>query len=169
MSGCGWWINDEQKNHQLDFSGFLKTYIAHWQVKVGILMGNGLLSASPSNGQTFTERSVRDERRQCPETMQSSLIIYSATSQVTHSLFHFLSSCNVPLCSSRWVLRCRCKKKERRRFGFWTVQVRFMLLRMLESGFSFYLIIIGFLHSASVKIHHGFLWGGKSSGCWHAH
>lgn len=142
-----------------------------------ILIGNNLLNASPYDGEKFKLRSVKERHSEYPETVASSLIIYSClrmsgctrsvASQATHSpdaLFHFLqvrtmlrsghelharfSGASFP---PPVVLRCGA--------GLDFEQLRFSLVFFcaLEATVSFCLIIIGFLHSTSVRIRHGFL------------
>lgn len=182
LSGCGWWINDEQKDHHMEFSGFLKS-MSRVDKAVCILIGNNVLNASPYDGEKLKLRSVKDKHSQYSETIPSSLIIYSCLRrwklwfQVSCNKPHeiwctFLlsaSSYNVTLYTetSRTVFRhffsssccsqLSVTKPDSRQLGFWMARSTLMFFRKLETDFSFCLIIIGILHSTSVGIHHGFL------------
>lgn len=183
LSGCGWWINDEQKDHHMEFSGFLKS-ILRVDKSVCILIGNNVLNASPYDGEKLKLRSVKDKHSQCSETMPSSLIIYSclrrwklwfpelaATNRTrSDALFYFLQVRTMlrsirelhalfsgTSFSSLAVLSCPWQNQTVAGWDFEWFRSTLMFFRKLETGFSFCLIIIGILHSTSVGIHHGFL------------
>lgn len=151
-----------------------------------ILIGNNLLNASPYDGEKFKLRSVKERHSEYPETVASSLIIYSCLRMSRVSCTsHPFTWCTFPLSASSYdVTLCtwtsctvfrsffsstHCSQMWRR-FGFWTVTVQFSVFLRVRSR------LLSLLDHHWISAQHisqstmaSFQWVADSAGYWHAH